>query len=55
MAKRSYPSPEVRGSSQEEQPHVQGVVVAQAQEGQEELLRIQGQEGQLWGDTPSPR
>ena len=26
-----------------------------AQEGQEELLHIQGQEGWLWGDTPRPR
>ena len=25
------------------------------QEGREELLHIQGQEGQLWGDTPPPR
>ena len=27
------------------QPHVQGVVAAQAQEGLEELLHVQGQEG----------
>ena len=39
--------PEVRGSGREEQPHVQGVVAARAQEGQEELLHVQGQEGQL--------
>ena len=32
MAERSYPMPEAR-SGQEEQPHVQGVVAAQAQEG----------------------
>ena len=30
--------PEVRGGGREEQPHVQGVVAAQAQEGLEELL-----------------
>ena len=45
MAKRSYPTPEVRGGGQEEKPHVQGAVAAQAQEEQEELLHIQGQEG----------
>ena len=36
---------EVRGSGPEEQPHVQGVVAAQAQEGLEELSHIEGQEG----------
>ena len=44
-AQRSYHTPEIRGSGQEEQPHVQGAVDARAQEGQEELLYIQGQEG----------
>ena len=44
-----------QGGGQEEQPHVQGVVAGQAQEGLEELLHIQGQEGQLCGDTPCPR
>ena len=39
--------PEARGSGREEQPHVQGVVAAWVQEGQEELLHIQGQEGLL--------
>ena len=29
----------------EEQPHIQGVVAAWVQEGQEELLHVQGQEG----------
>ena len=38
--------PEVRGSSVEEQSHVQGAVAVWAQEGQEELLHVQGQEGQ---------
>ena len=36
----------VRGGGWEEQPHVQGVVAVRAQEGLEELLHIQGQEGQ---------
>ena len=44
--KRSYPMPEVRGSGREEQPHVQGAVAAWVQEGREELLHVQGQEGQ---------
>ena len=45
MAKRSYPTSEVRGGGQEELPHIQGAVAVQAQEGQEELLHLQGQEG----------
>ena len=44
-AVKIYPTPEVRGCGLEEQPHVQGVVAAQVQEGQEELLHIQGKEG----------
>ena len=40
-----YPTPEVRGGGQEEQPHIQGAVAARAQEGLEELLHIQGQQG----------
>ena len=47
--------PEVRGCGQEEQSHFQGAAAAWAQEGQEELLHIQGQEGQPSGDTPHPR
>ena len=47
VAKRSYPMPKVRGFSQEEQPQVQGAVAARAQEGREELLHSQGQEGRL--------
>jgi len=35
----------LKGGGQEEQPHVQGVVAAWAQEGREELLHVQGQEG----------
>ena len=36
--------PEVRGGGLEEQPQVQGAVVAWAQEGREELLHVEGQE-----------
>ena len=35
---------EVRDSGREEQPHIQGAVAAQEQEGLEELFHIQGQE-----------
>ena len=38
----------------EELPHLQGAVPMRAQEGLEELLQVQGQEGQRWGDTPHP-
>ena len=44
-AERSYPTSEVRGGDWEELPHVQGAVAAWAQEGREELLHVQGQEG----------
>ena len=37
--------PEARGSGRQDQPHVQGAVAAQAQEGLEELSHIEGQEG----------
>ena len=37
--------PEAKGGSRKEQPHVQGAVAARAQEGLEELLHVQGQEG----------
>ena len=47
--------PKARGSIWEELPHVQGAVAARAQEGLEELLHIQGQEGWRGGDTPRPR
>ena len=43
-ATRSYPLPEARGGSPDEQPHVQGVVAARVQEGLEELFHVQGQE-----------
>ena len=41
---RSYPTSKVRGSGWEDQPHVQGAVAAQAQEGLEELSHVEGQE-----------
>ena len=44
-AERSYHMPQARGGGREEQPHVQGAVAARVQEGQEELLHVQGQEG----------
>ena len=40
------PKPEARGGRREELPHIQGAVAAQAQEGPEELLHVQSQEGQ---------
>ena len=45
MAEMSYHTPEVRGGSLEDQPHVQGAAAVQAQEGREELLHVQDQEG----------
>ena len=42
---RSYPMSEVRGRGREDQPHVQGAVAVQAQEGLEELSHVEGQEG----------
>ena len=47
VTETSYPMPDVKGSGQEEQPNVQGAVAAWVQEGGEELLHIQGQEGRL--------
>ena len=44
-ARRTNPMPEARGSSREDQPHVQGSVAAWAQEGLEELSRVESQEG----------
>ena len=37
------------------EPHVQGGVAVRGQEGREELLHVQGQEGRRLGDTPYPR
>ena len=36
-------------------PFFKGAAAAQAQEGREELLHVQGQEGRPRGDTPHPR
>ena len=47
VAKRSYPMSKDRDGEGEEQPHIQGAAAARAQEGQEELLHTQGQEGRL--------
>ena len=41
----SYPTAEDRGGGREDQPHVQGAVAAQAQEGLEKLSHAEGQEG----------
>ena len=43
--KKSDPMSKARDGSREEQPHVQGAVAVQGQEGLEELLHVQGQEG----------
>ena len=45
-AVKSYPTPKMRGGGREEQPHIQAAVAVRVQEGQEELLHVQGQEGQ---------
>ena len=45
VAGRSHRTPEARGGGLEDQPHVQGVVAARAQEGLEELSYDEGQEG----------
>ena len=37
--------PKARGGGQEEQPHVQGAVATQAQEGLEDLSHLEGQKG----------
>ena len=55
VAKTSYTTPEVRGSGRDEQPHIQPAAAAWAQEGREELLHVQGQEGRPRGDTLRPR
>ena len=36
------PMPEARGGGREDQPHVQGALAAQAQEGLEELSHVEG-------------
>ena len=42
---KRYPTPKARGIGQEEQPHLQAVVAARAQEGLEEPCYVEGQEG----------
>ena len=44
-AKRTYPESEIRSGGWEDQPHVQGAMAVQVQEGLEELSHIEGQEG----------
>ena len=44
-----------RGGGREELPHAPGAAAAGAQEGGEELLHVQDQEGRLWGDTLRPK
>ena len=51
MPQALCPTPKVSGGGQEGQPHIQGVTAARVQEGREELLHVQGQEGWPWGDT----
>ena len=43
--REELPKSKIRGSSGEDQPHVQGAVAAWAQEGLEELSHVEGQEG----------
>ena len=45
-AGRSNLMPDARGGGWEDQPYIQRVVAAQAQEGLEALSHIEGQEGQ---------
>ena len=45
VAWRSHPVLEARGGGREEQPHVQGVVAAWAQESLQEPSHIEGLEG----------
>ena len=45
VAGRSNPTMEARGGGREDQPHVQGVVAARAQECLEELSHVECQEG----------
>ena len=41
----NYPMPETRGGGLKDQPNIQEVVAAWAQEGLEELFNVEGQEG----------
>ena len=42
---KELPTPKVRGGSGEEQPSLHGAAAARVEEGREELLHVQGQEG----------
>ena len=42
---RTNPTPKARGGGQEDQPHIQGAMTVQAQEGLEELSHVESQEG----------
>ena len=44
-ARKNYPKPEARGGGQKEQRYIQGEVAVRVQEGGEELLHVEGQEG----------
>ena len=44
-AGRSNPMPEGKGSGRKVQPHIQGAVAVQAQEGLEELSHVESQAG----------
>ena len=45
-AEMSYSASEIRVGGQKDQPHVQGAVAVQVQDGLEELSHVEGQEGQ---------
>ena len=45
MSRRTNSTPGARGGGREDQPHVQGAMAVQAQEGLEELSHMVGQEG----------
>ena len=49
VAGRRYHASKARDGGWEEQPHVQGVVAVQVQEGLEEPSHVEGQEGQWEG------
>ena len=44
-AVKRYPMPEGKGSGRKVQPHIQGAVAVQAQEGLEELSHVESQAG----------
>ena len=54
-SREELPHTRGQGGGGEEQPQVQGAVAARAQEGQEELLHVQGQEGAAVWRYPSSK